>query len=298
MSISVVIPTYNRCNLLCRALDSVFQQNYSPLEIIVVDDGSTDETKDLIPQKYPQVTYLRQENQGVSAARNKGIKFAKGEWLAFLDSDDCWEKSKLLKQLEALKEQPEFAFCHSNEVWLRQGKVIKQKEKHRKTGGWVFQACLPFCVISPSTVMIHRKLFKEIGFFDENLLACEDYDLWLRITSRYPVLFLEENLTTKHGGHEDQLSMQHWGMDRFRIYALEKILLLETLKKNDKNLALETLIKKLDVFLKGAKKRGKTSIIQNLENKIAFYSDFFLNRSPSLQIYREEHAKIQSPTGL
>ncbi len=261
-SVSVIIPSYNRAHTLPRALDSVLAQTRRADEIILVDDGSTDETEQLIKQNYPEVSYLKQENRGVSAARNQAIKQARGDWLALLDSDDAWLPEKLDKQLSLLAQQPEFKLIHSDEIWIRNGVRVNQMKKHAKTGGQIFQQCLPLCAISPSAAVIHRELFGEIGLFDETLPACEDYDLWLRITARYPVLYCEDALILKYGGHDDQLSQQHWGMDRFRIRALSKCIAQGRLGEQDHLAAERMLQHKLRILLKGAEKHNNREIIE------------------------------------
>ncbi len=276
--ISVIIPTFNRRGLLKRALSSVLHQTAPPGEIIVVDDGSTDGSSGMVRREFPAVIYLYQENRGVSAARNRGIAAARGQWLAFLDSDDEWLPAKLEAQIAALNTvEPEgqrFWICHTNEVWIRRGRRVNQRKKHRKFGGYIFQKCLPLCVISPSSVLIHRQIFETVGEFDETLPACEDYDLWLRICARYPVLFLDTPLIRKYGGHPDQLSAKHWGLDRFRVMALEKIL-SETpspLTPEDQRAARETLLYKLDVLIAGAKKRPASPFLEEWMQKRQFYS--------------------------
>ena len=224
MDISVIIPTYNRATSLERALNSVFAQTCAPAEVIVIDDGSADHTGKMIIEKFPQVKYFYQQQKGVSTARNLGIGKAQGEWLAFLDSDDAWLQDKLAMQMQALQKQPCFRVCHTDEIWIRRGRRVNPMKKHAKYGGAIFHHCLPRCVISPSSVLIHDSVFKHIGEFDETLPVCEDYDLWLRISSRYEVLFIPEHLLVKYGGHEDQLSRKYWGMDLYRIRALKKIL--------------------------------------------------------------------------
>jgi glycosyltransferase involved in cell wall biosynthesis len=257
MDVSVVVPTYNRAGVLGRALDSVFSQTRQPEQVIVVDDGSTDGTSEVIKRDYPLVTWLRQTNAGVSAARNRGIAEASSEWIAFLDSDDEWQPGKLERQLDALRQHPSFHICHTNEIWIRNGKRVNEGKRHAKSGGWIFQRCLPLCVISPSSVIVRRALLEELGGFDESLPVCEDYDMWLRICSRHPVLFLEEPLVVKHGGHDDQLSKRYWGMDRFRIHAIEKILNYAHVSPGDRAAAVRTMIEKIDVYIAGADKRGK-----------------------------------------
>jgi len=257
MTVSLIIPTYNRCTSLKKALDSVLQQSILADEIIVVDDGSTDATAKMLTTYFPSVIYIKQENQGVSAARNTGIRQAKSEWIAFLDSDDTWLKNKLEAQLAALQQIPDIKVCHTEEIWIRHGVRVNAMNKHKKTGGWIFKQCLPLCAMSPSSVLIHRSVFDSVGLFDENLPACEDYDLWLRISAQYPVLFLEQPLINKYGGHADQLSHKHWGMDRFRIQALDKLLQQGQLSQENNLAAQLMLIKKARIFQKGALKRGK-----------------------------------------
>ena len=133
---------------------------------------------------------------------------------------------------------------------------MNPKVKHKKYGGYIFEKCLPLCVISPSAVVIHRDIFQELGYFDESLPACEDYDLWLRICAKYPVLFVEEPLLRKFGGHDDQLSKKFWGMDRFRVEALYKIIKLGNLTESQKQKAIDMLIHKCSILSSGFAKRG------------------------------------------
>ncbi len=262
---SVVIPTFNRETLITRALDSVLAQSHHADEIIVVDDGSTDNTAAVIHNHYPQITLLSQENKGVSTARNIGIRHARGEWIALLDSDDEWRPEKLEKQLVLLADNPDYRICHTNETWIRHGVRVNPMAKHRKYGGYIFRHCLPLCVISPSSVVIHHSVFDQIGLFDESLPACEDYDLWLRICAHFPVLYLEEELITKQGGHEDQLSKKYWGMDRFRILALEKVIADPLLDESDRNTAINIMLDKISIYLSGAKKYANTELVTRFE---------------------------------
>ena len=259
MNISVIIPTFNRCDNLRRALASVMAQTCMPAEVIVIDDGSTDSTLDMVRTEFPEVDYFFQENNGVSAARNAGIRRATGEWLAFLDSDDEWLPEKLANQVALLMNNPEFKICHTEEIWIRDGCRVNPMKKHAKQGGWIFQHCLPLCAMSPSAIMIHRSVFDDIGHFDTALPACEDYDLWLRITAQYPVAYIDEAQIIKYGGHDDQLSRKYWGMDRFRIHALQRIIESGRLKDHDRQAAIEMLVKKASIYLNGCKKRGKES---------------------------------------
>jgi len=264
-SISVIIPTYNRIETLPRAIESVMVQTHPANELIIVDDGSTDGTVAWLGEHYPQIKLIKQQNSGVSAARNRGIEVASGEWIALLDSDDEWLPKKLEKQLALLASEPEFKLVHGDEIWIRNGVRVNQMKKHSKKGGWIFQDCLPLCAISPSAVMIHRSIFDDVGLFDETLPACEDYDLWLRITCRYPVLYCDQPLIQKYGGHEDQLSRKHWGMDRFRIQALERVLEVGGLNESDHAAALKMMLGNVTVVLGGARKRNNDNVIVTYE---------------------------------
>ena len=272
-SVSVVIPTYNRAHLLERCLDSVLGQTLAADEIIVVDDGSTDNTVATLKSRHPEIKLIQQDNLGVSAARNTGISAARHDWIALLDSDDVWHENKLERQITALNNAPEYLICHSDEIWIRNGVRVNQMNKHKKAGGHIFQHCLPLCAISPSAVMIHRSLFEEIGLFDETLAACEDYDLWLRICSRYAVLYIDEALITKHGGHGDQLSGQHWGMDRFRIYALNKIVSESKLNDSDRDAAIKMMLNKINIYLAGAEKHGNTEHVDEFKLLLKKYTE-------------------------
>jgi glycosyltransferase involved in cell wall biosynthesis len=266
--VSVIIPTFNRLEYLPRSLGSVLAQSYDDYELIVVDDGSTDQTIDAIQQDYPSVNLIVQQNKGVSAARNAGIQEASGEWIALLDSDDEWLPEKLNLQMKALESHPEYRSCHTEEIWIRDGHRVNPIKKYAKFGGQIFKRCLPLCIISPSSVVLHRELLQEVGGFDETLDVCEDYDLWLRVTAREPVLFLDQPLVKKYGGHDDQLSTMHWGMDRFRVRALQRVLDEELVSGDDEHMTLQTLVGKLDLLIKGSRKRGNLDLLHELEPQL------------------------------
>ncbi|QPJ62903.1 MAG: glycosyltransferase [Candidatus Nitronauta litoralis] len=255
--VSVVIPTYNRVEFLEKAVESVLLQTWSNWELIVVDDGSTDDTADTM-QGIPQVNFLRfEENKGVSYARNRGIEIAGGEFICFLDSDDQWLPEKLTRQVQWMEKNPECSACYTDEIWIRNGVRVNPMKKHRKYSGQVFRNCLPLCIISPSSIMMRRELFNDIGVFDESLPACEDYDLWLRLTLRNPVHFIDEKLIVKTGGHSDQLSRKYWGMDRFRVYAMEKVMKNPGISPEQKMWVLEMLIEKCRILSYGYNNNNK-----------------------------------------
>lgn len=269
-SLSVIIPSFNRDAVVGRAIESVLAQKVAnvEIEIIVIDDGSSDQTQQLIAEHFPQVTYEYQSNKGVSAARNLGIEFATHEWIALLDSDDEWLPNKIHQQAELLT-QTGLLVCHTEEIWIRNQVRVNQMNKHKKMGGWIFQQCLPLCAMSPSSIVLHRSVFDQVGVFDESLPACEDYDLWLRTTSQFEVAFLETASINKYGGHVDQLSRQYWGMDRFRVLALEKILRTKTLTDEDTQAALTILNTKLTILLNGAYKHNNQQLIVDCEAKLS-----------------------------
>ncbi len=271
-AVSVIIPTFNRKHTLKRALNSVRKQSLPAAEIIVIDDGSTDDTAQMLEDCFSDVKLIQQENQGVSAARNRGIEIAKGAWLAFLDSDDEWLPEKLEQQISCLRSQPELRVCHTEEIWVRKGVRVNAHNKHKKKAGWIFKDCLALCAMSPSSIIIHESVFNTTGLFDESLPACEDYDLWLRITSRYPVLLIEKPQIIKYGGHEDQLSKKFWGMDRFRITALIKFIESDQAKGHDRQLAIQMLLKKASIFQQGAIKREKWQQASDYQTILDQYS--------------------------
>ena len=270
MQISVIIPVYNRQSTIERAINSVLAQRLPAQEIIVVDDGSSDATATLVKQ-YSDVTCLQQTNQGVSAARNAGIRAASSEWIALLDSDDEWLPEKLSEQHKALQQQgnsAEALICHCDEIWIRNGKRVNPMKKHAKTGGEIYPNCLPLCVISPSAVMIHKQVFETIGLFDTDLPACEDYDMWLRVCARLPVLYVDKPLLKKYGGHSDQLSHKYPAMDRFRIRALEKIIRTGSLSPEHLQMTLDQLRTKFRIYQQGAIKHDNIAEAENMQQQI------------------------------
>lgn len=271
MSISAIIPCFNRASTLPRALDSVLQQSSAVAEIIVVDDGSSDETAAILSAYGSQIQVLKQSNQGVSVARNNGIAAATGDWIALLDSDDEWLPDKIAEIEQAQAENPEIRLFHSDEIWIRNGTRVNPMNKHQKSGGEIFQQCLPLCVISPSAVVFEREHFLRLGGFDPFLVVCEDYDLWLRWCWNQPVHYIDKPLIRKYGGHADQLSQQLPAMDRFRIHALHKILQNPGLKADDRRAARAQLLRKLEILINGAEKHDNKEILQQFGPMLRAY---------------------------
>jgi len=268
--VSVIIPTYNRAWCLPQAVASVLAQTFQNFELIVVDDGSRDDTARIAASWEPPVRFLQQANQGVSAARNRGIRASRGRLLAFLDSDDGWQPDKLARQVAFFEAHPAAMICQTDEIWIRRGVRVNPKHRHRKPSGWIFEASLDLCLVSPSAVMARRELFDTVGVFDEELPACEDYDLWLRVSARYPVHLIEAPLVVKRGGHPDQLSSQH-SLDRYRIRSLDKLLRGGTLSPGQSRAAAAKLREKCAIYAAGCRKRGKIQDADHYEALAARY---------------------------
>lgn len=276
--VTVVIPTFNRSNMVSRAVGSVLAQDVTNFRLIVVDDGSTDETQEMLASFGDRIHLVRHPfNQGVSAARNTGIRLADTAYVAFLDSDDYWKREKIGEQIRFFEENPSAVACQTEETWIRQGRRVNPKKQHAKPSGDIFAPSLRLCLVSPSAVMMRTDLFDKVGLFDESLPACEDFDLWLRIACRYPIHLLPKPLVVKEGGHEDQLSRRPC-LDRFRIYALGKLLLNPLLGQEKRRLVLDELARKCRIYGIGCMKRGRTE-------EGAFYLE--LSRHPSETACRE-----------
>ena len=272
MEYSVVIPTFNRKTTLNRALSSVFSQSLLPAEVIVVDDGSDDGTAEWVAQYYPKVILLQNTfNQGVSAARNKGIQFAKTNWIAFLDSDDEWLPEKMHNQSIELSNSG-LLVCHTEEIWIRNGVRVNSKKKHQKKSGDIFSDCLRLCAMSPSAIVLHRRILDEFGGFDENFIVCEDYDLWLRVCAKYQVALVENAMIKKYGGHSDQLSQRYFGMDKYRVMAMEKLLKIELNEQRLSELH-QVLLEKLFILKQGAEKHGNDELLQFCASRAKLVAD-------------------------
>lgn len=280
-TISVIIPAYNRRDVLPRAIRSVLDQKPAPLEILVADDASTDGTPDWLQREFPSVKVLRLEtNQGPAAARNRALAQARGRWITFLDSDDEWRPGKLRAQLDFFRENPGYRIMQTEEIWIRGGKRVNPMKKHQKHGGWIYEKCLPLCLISPSAVMIERSLLEETGFFDESYPACEDYELWLRITSRHPVGLIPKPFILKYGGHADQRSREFPAMDRFRIRAMIKILESGVLSEEQTRATLTELSLKASIYFRGAQKHNALEEAAQLRTEL----DRVLKRFPEFSL--------------
>lgn len=254
---SVIIPSFNRGHLLERAIQSVLKQTYKNFELIIVNDGSTDNTRELL-SNYQHLKIIHIENQGVSQARNIGLKHAKGDWIAFLDSDDEWLANKLEKQIYFIKDHSDISLVHGDEIWIRNGVRVNPKLKHKKGGGDQFETSLKLCAISPSVALIKRELLDEFNGFNSHYPVCEDYDLWLKITQKYLIGYIDDFLIIKYGGHEDQLSQKFKAMDFWRIKSIDHILKNGTLSSIQEKTALEEIHYKCKILIEGYEKHGNT----------------------------------------
>jgi len=210
--ISVIIPTYNRANLISRAITSVINQTFNDYEIIVVDDNSTDNTEELVKTKFKnKVIYFKHDiNLGPAAARNTGIKNSTGEYIAFLDSDDEWLPTKLEKQLNAfLNLSPDYGLIYVRSLIDRNGKLVPYLpfEWLPKKEGDLFESLLRLNFIDTPAVMIKRTVFEEVGYFDETLKCVEDYELFLRISSKFLIKHVDEFLLISHL-YDDGINMR------------------------------------------------------------------------------------------
>jgi glycosyltransferase involved in cell wall biosynthesis len=273
-TVAVIIPTHNRAALLDRAVQSVIGQTFRDFELVVVDDGSTDGTADLplFKNNDPRLCYSRlKENRGVSAARNAGVKATSAPWIAFLDSDDEWLREKLEKQVRWTIEHPDMHIVQTREIWIRRNRRVNPPKTHEKFEGDLFAASLERCMVTPSSAMLRRTLFNRTGGFNESFQACEDYDLWLRITCRCPVGLVDEYLLKRYGGHADQLSATVPVLDRFRIQGVIDLLASNVLTEEQKALARKSLLKRAHIVAQGYKKHGKTEEYERYQKIIAHY---------------------------
>lgn len=252
--ISVVIPTYNRAAWVGKAVASVLAQTYPYVQCVVVDDGSEDDTGLVLSSFGGRLDVVRTAHLGVAHARNAGLRRSRGDYIAFLDSDDRFLPEKIKRQLAYMREK-DLLVCQTAEIWYRGGRRVNPAKKHIPTEGWLFERSLRQVVISSSSVMLHRRVVETVGLFDESLPVCEDYDYWLRVTARYPVGFLPEPLVEKQGGRPDQLSSLYGLKDRYRIQALRTFVASDA-PAPQRALAWRELRFKCRLFARGAARRG------------------------------------------
>ena len=256
--VSIIIPTYNREYCLQKAINSVLAQTYPHFELIVVDDGSIDNTENLVKNYNADIVYIQQKNRGPAAARNRGVQAARYELMAFLDSDDRFAENKLEVQVRTMQEKQAYLISHTQEIWYRNGRILNQKIRHKKNSGDIFNQSLELCAVGMSTVMMHREIFERYGLFDEDFPCCEDYEYWLRVSAEQKFLLIDQPLTLKDGGRDDQISsLYRMGMDRFRIQAIIKMMASGGLTAEQKESAMAELQRKCTIYGRGCIKHGR-----------------------------------------
>lgn len=285
---SVIIPTYNRKDLTLRAVDSVLKQTYRDFELIVVDDGSSEDYLEI--QNLLHLTghnYLFQDHSGVSQARNTGIEFSKGELIFLLDSDDEWLPLKLEKQIQHFNDKPNCNIVQNLEQWIRNGKKVQVPNHLLPASGDAFLRSLEMCCVSDSSVGFRREVVNQVGLFNTDLRVCEDYDFWIRAQCYFEVDLISEILVIKNSGLHCQLSDSEEALDRFRVYSLFNILNLVSqnlISMNEVRIARLTavLLKKTRILYNGASKRNNPhmqiyeEILNNLEHEKLNKNNFLL----------------------
>ncbi|MFN3535254.1 MAG: glycosyltransferase family 2 protein [Desulfatiglandales bacterium] len=266
--VSVIIPNFNRAVYVARAIFSALIQDYPQKEIIVVDDGSTD----LSPFAYQMFkgkikVFFHGENKGSSCARNTGILASKGDYISFLDSDDYWLPGKLSLQIRRMETGSQWV-SQTQEYWIRRGRFVNPNRPNIKRGGDLFSLSLKRCYMSPSCVMLRREVLEKVGLFDEDLKAAEDYELWIRVSSLYPIALLQEHLAVREMGKRFHLSQRKEGIEFWRILGLVRILRRWPLDPERKREALSELTRKLLIYRKGAQKRGRGLTLRLVDSMV------------------------------
>ena len=210
--VSVVIPTYNGSRFLLFTVQSALNQAYSPIEVIVVDDGSTEDIRRVLEPVIGRIRYIHQENRGPAAARNHGIRLSRGAYIAFLDHDDIWLADNLQDKMTALKNSPECAMVYSYpEIIDASGQLLPRKYYFNCPSGWVFEDFLLHNRIATfSTTLICRSIFDKVGMLDENqdITCCDDYDMWLRIADVGKIIYSPDK-GVRYRIHEQNLLKNH-----------------------------------------------------------------------------------------
>lgn len=228
--VSVIIPTFNREKFITKAIDSVMDQTYQDFEIVVLDDGSTDNTRDILKRYDDRVRYFYQENRGIASARNEAIKRSTGEYIAFLDSDDYWVREKLEKQIHLFDMHSEYGMVASCCSSIRLDGSFREKNRPGMSG-WVLTDLFKKNFIRTSSAVIKRECLDQVGLFDETFRECEEYDLWLRVAARYPVGFINESLAV-YVDNAEGISTDSLAGRLFRLKVLEKEYLRQKIPGN------------------------------------------------------------------
>lgn len=292
VGVTVVVPTCNRKDFVTQALHSVFSQNYRNFEIVVVDDGSTDGTAahllrtfgaearavELVARRNPAaltpfyhtfthqgllVRYEYHQNRGLGAARNRGIRHARGSYIAFLEAEDIWEPGHLRSQIDFLEGHRGACIARVGERPAKEGPRSRRARRGEVASGNLFAQALEQAPAGISCAVVHRSCFAECGEFDENMPACEDYDLWLRLTARFPVYYVEGPEVTRRAPRPDG-SPHAWTSDRFRVYSLEKSFQSGQLDSEQRFLVSQALVRRCERLVEGYRR-------QKSEERANFY---------------------------
>lgn len=266
---SVILPTYNRWEQLQSAVQSVQAQTKACWELIVVDDGSTDQTQYWQPTQSNIKIYHLNQNQGPASARNYGIKKAKQEWICFLDSDDLWLPDKL-EQFQQFIENTKYRVFQSQDIWFKNHQRHYPKKKHLKQQGDIFEMATKLCPVSMSSVCVNKEVFSNIGLFNEQYPVCEDYDFWLRVATKYQFGLIDQELVILNSGHADQVSKRDYIFDEWRLKSLVNLPKIFDLTETQNTLVNKRILKIYQILKKGYIKYHKKPHLIELEAKIAF----------------------------
>lgn len=264
-TVSVIIPTYNRAHLLPRAIESVLNQTYQVFEVIIIDDGSTDKTREVVKSfTTPNIKYIKfEKNKGAAAARNIGINVARGEFIAFQDSDNEWCREKLTKQVELFKDTPSRLGVIYSGIWRIKNnkKNYVPSDKISKTEGNIYEMILMGNFIDLSAAIVKKECFSEVGLFDESLPCLQDWELWIRISKRYDFKYLKEPLVNAYYT-SDSISINYGKL----IVAVEYILNkhFDEFKKYKRALVKRYIYLAHLVYLSGDTGRGRRYLLKAL----------------------------------
>lgn len=303
--VAAIIPVANRPGLLGEAIQSICAGQTKPTELIVVlnatDDPLTDsdsagplldsqQSTRTADRQAAETSFARHADSGIQfrvieceiagpgPARNAGVATTQQPWLAFLDSDDLWAPEKLNRQWSYLTQRPHLNAIHTAEVWIKDGRTLSQPAHLRPHTGRFLRASLAHCLISCSSLLIRREVFAELGEFDPDFRVCEDFELWLRYLTRYPIGLLPEALTIKRAGDWPQESRRFHSLDAYRIRAILKLIRMDghRLSSDEFEAARSACEKKIGILQQGAARRDTIEKIAPLAAEIkAVFAEFY-----------------------
>ena len=278
---SIIIPIYNRPLLSQRAILSVLKQSYSHYECIIIEDGSSYPLANSFLNfilRDKRFKYLKfKKNKGVSLARNKGIQCSKYQKICFLDSDDQWQKNKLKEDFQFIQKNKMTFIHHSDSIWIRKGKEVNLPIKYNNNSGFIFYQSLKHCMVAMSNIVIDKKIFDRVGFFNKKLKCCEDYELLLKISSLYYIGKINKKLVIRHQNYlgekifisfnnkkiiheissvENHQLSSDLAMDKFRILALQNFIQFSK-NKIFNFFAQQEMIRRYWILIHGLEKKKK-----------------------------------------